>query len=171
MNRSILIGDFDLPSTPFPSLEALPATSSLRRRKQVGTEEPLHFLATSATALSKELSSNATTKESIKKPKVVEEPVVKRPVGRPRLYPKKELDPNRIRRGPSIFQDIMIQIVFLLLRYFTLLILFLFFAVARGDKPLGRPRTAHLKPPVGVHCLSPFAIFSLITICHPCHCL
>lgn len=26
-------------------------------------------------------------------------PVMKRPVGRPRIHPKKELDPNRVRRG------------------------------------------------------------------------
>mmetsp|Transcript_29036 Transcript_29036/g.49851 ORF Transcript_29036/g.49851 Transcript_29036/m.49851 type:complete len:205 (-) Transcript_29036:437-1051(-) len=43
--------------------------------------------------------------------------VVKRPVGRPRIHPIKYVDPNRVKR------------------------------VARGDKPLGRPRTSHLKPP------------------------
>eukprot|EP01032_Pedospumella_encystans_P020970 gene20970-23808_t len=42
---------------------------------------------------------------------------VKRSVGRPRIHPIKYVDPNRIKR------------------------------VARGDKPLGRPRTSHLKPP------------------------
>lgn len=102
MNRSILEGDFDLPSAPFPSLEALPSTSSQRKRKHERTEEPLHFLATSATALSQELSNNnAANKEASRKTKA-EELAPKRPVGRPRLHPKKELDPNRVRRGALI---------------------------------------------------------------------
>ena len=107
MDRSILDGDFGVPSAPFPSMESTIRKDTLKKRNRDINDEPLHFLATSATALSYELSGNVSreseqpekTENSVEQ-RVVE-PVAKRPVGRPRLHPKKVLDPNRIRRGES----------------------------------------------------------------------
>ena len=72
---------FDTPSVIFPSLLA-----------KIGSNETKRVEADAAQIL----TSIASSYSGSLVPAV---PVVKRPVGRPRIHPKKELDPNRVKRG------------------------------------------------------------------------
>lgn len=73
---------FDTPSVIFPSLLA-----------KIGSNETKRVEADAAQILTSIASSYSG---SYVVPTV---PLVKRPVGRPRIHPKKELDPNRVKRG------------------------------------------------------------------------
>lgn len=77
---------FNTPSVMFPSLLS---TIGLNETKRVESDAAQILTSISS-------SSYVNKGWSSVVPAV---PVIKRPVGRPRIHPKKEVDPNRVKRG------------------------------------------------------------------------
>jgi len=101
--RNLVSESLEVPNpqapVPFPSNEYKYAVN-----RYPDDIDPIQHLANSAAAILNGLPDSAEADEDAEqsnKRKAVLQP--KRPVGRPRLYPKKELDPNRIRRGTNLF--------------------------------------------------------------------
>ena len=77
---------FNTPSVIFPSLLS-----------KIGSNATKRVEADAAQILTSISTSSYLTQQG--RSAVPAVPIMKRPVGRPRIHPKKELDPNRVKRG------------------------------------------------------------------------
>jgi hypothetical protein len=84
-------------SSAFPSLDPKNRRNFVKRQRRDKTA-PIHQLATNSSILAQSLPKNRGGRP--KKP-VPDDPEQRRSVGRPRIHPIKEVDPNRPKRGSS----------------------------------------------------------------------
>lgn len=93
---------FDVPPTLFPSLKLKFQHNNHGGNEAIETEQtkPPHRLTTNCSLLLAKSTFLYTEPAPINTiaPPILPEPQ-KRPVGRPRLHPKKYVDPNRVKRG------------------------------------------------------------------------
>ena len=82
-------------ASAFPSLDPKNRRNFVKRQRRDKTA-PIHQLATNSSILAQSLPKNRGGRP--KKP-VSDETEPKRSVGRPRIHPIKEVDPNRPKRG------------------------------------------------------------------------
>lgn len=92
---------FDIPPTLFPSLK-LKTQRGAEEVMGADKTEPPHSLTTNCTLLLSRSEFAYSDEAPVSAQSSAPVLPVKRPVGRPRLYPKKEVDPNRIKRGYKI---------------------------------------------------------------------
>lgn len=82
--------------------DLLSSEAAKRQRLDVNTFLPVLSSVSSSTSALPALPAKVRQPMGRPKKPVPENPPPKRPVGRPRIHPKKEIDPNRQKRGMSL---------------------------------------------------------------------
>ena len=104
--QTLMESSFDAPMAPFPSLEAKQVKKRASQHEKNDAGAQMHQLQSYTTLLSDSLGTSAKVPGKKGRPRkpVVDPPLPKRPVGRPRIHPRKSVvvDPNKPKRGTGL---------------------------------------------------------------------